>query len=208
MSKKGKVLLIVILAVIACLIVLFLVLGNPQATNLPLSPDPSTESSSTSSVPGNQNTAAPSALSSPAPVASQPPLTEDDPVDYEGGAIQYQYYDLERNGYETASVDVSGESTLKYGLEVIAQQIYGVGLADSPIDPQSITLDNGNLTIDFKPEIKSSLGAANESVVLDAIADLYLNNVEGVKAVYFGIDGGGFITENIELFRNEPYRTK
>ena len=208
MSKKGKVLLIVILAVIACLIVLFLVLGNPQAANLPLSPDPSTESSSTSSVSGNQNTAAPSALSSPAPVASPPPLTEEDPVNYEGGSIQYQYYDLERNGYETTSVDVSGESTLKYGLEVIAQQIYGVDLADSPIDPQSITLDNGNLTIDFEPEIKSSLGAANESVVLDAIADLYLNNVEGVNAVYFGIDGGGFITENIELFRNEPYRTK
>ncbi len=137
-------------------------------------------------------------------------LTENDPVVYENNAIEYKYLDVASGSYKTGTTSVENyNSSLKYGLEVIAQDKFGKTLADTPIDPQAMTQQDGNLTIDFKPEIvDSNLGAMGESSILDAIADLYLNNVSGIKAVYFGISGDNFITGHSEIFRNEPYRTK
>lgn len=144
--------------------------------------------------------------------SSSPPVTQKDSVEYgDGGSIKYRYYDLDSHSYQQSSSapETEDAQTLESGLAVVANDLFGMELETSPLKPNSITLTNGRLTIDFSSALlNANLGSAGESILLDAISDLYLNNLDGVNAIYFTIDGGDFITDNIELFRNEPYRTK
>lgn len=145
----------------------------------------------------------------PSPEATGISITETEPVDYTNHEIDYQYFDVINNTYQTEKVPVEDQGTLRSGLEVIAQNLFGKKLEETPMDPESINVQDGKLIVDFKPEIKESpLGSSGEAAMLDAISDLYLNNIEGVNAVYFGIDGGDFITAHTEQPRSEAYRTK
>jgi hypothetical protein len=62
---------------------------------------------------------------------------------------------------------VGSASTLDEALNGIAQNYFGKPLGDSPINPNSIIMENGSVCIDFKSDIyNANLGSLSEASLL------------------------------------------
>ena len=163
MNKKKLIWIIVIVA--AAVICIALVLSNSQQKNA----KPSEISARESEVPVQESKAAAnSQLPSADPSASAAPLTENSEVQYNGNKIDYQYHDEISDTDKSVVVDVDGKSDLKYGLSVVAEQMFGEALENSSINPNSIKLESGNLYIDFKLDIYDlNMGSTGENSLLE-----------------------------------------
>lgn len=204
MNKKKLIWIIVIVA--AAVICIALVLSNSQQKNA----KPSEISARESEVPVQESKAAAnSQLPSADPSASAAPLTENSEVQYNGNKIDYQYHDEISDTDKSVVVDVDGKSDLKYGLSVVAEQMFGEALENSSINPNSIKLESGNLYIDFKLDIYDlNMGSTGENSLLEGVANVYLDNMKEVKAVFFSVDGNDYSSGHIEIDKNEPFKSK
>ncbi|MEG1860050.1 MAG: GerMN domain-containing protein, partial [Christensenellaceae bacterium] len=99
----------------------------------------------------------------------------------------------------------SADAAFKAVNEVFLKDLLG----SKGITVNSVLFSDGNLFIDFPKKIyELNLGSAGESSFLESIADTYLNNVEGIKAVYYTVDKEAYASENIELLKDTPYKKK
>lgn len=144
-------------------------------------------------------------------VISSPSVISDmnAPVDYKQNEIVYDYYDVTDNSTKQERIPLDSDSSLKSGLELVAQNLFGKTLEETPMNPNSVTLQNGKLVIDFKSDIiNANLGASGENSMLNALSELYLNNLDQVQAIYFTIEGSDFITSHTVIYSDEAYRSK
>ncbi len=156
---------------------------------------------------------APSAMPAPTayPTDAWPsPSESGDSLTYKDkNKVTIEYYDVAKDAQATATVKLSGDTSAESAMDAVndiyIQKVIG---ADS-IKTNSIIFKDGNIYIDFTDSIYDlNLGSAGESGVLESIANAYLNNVEGVNAVYYSVNGGNYSTGHIEIDRNQPYKTK
>ncbi|MBC5647876.1 GerMN domain-containing protein [Christensenella tenuis] len=204
MKSKWKIILPICAAVIV-LIVIFSMHGITMPASSPAaSSAPSVEAQPSASAGFPASSA--SASSSP---SSSVENMEDTPVSYENDTITFDYFDVVENQKKTLTEPVDGEKPLSYVMETVSQLLFDEPLAESPIDPLSIRLENGSVYIDFKKEILSApLGASGESVILDSIANGYLNSLSEVTAIYFSVEGQDYASSHIEFPKDQPYKVK
>jgi len=149
--------------------------------------------------------------SSPAPSInpSSTPAPSSDPVTYEDNKIEFEYYDVAQDKTVDATVEIEGEGDVQSAINAVNDVYIKKVLGDSGIQTNSIVYKEGNIYIDFTDSIYNlNLGSAGESSVLESIADAYLNNIDGIKAVYFSVNGYDYSSGHIEFSKDEPYKTK
>lgn len=131
-------------------------------------------------------------------------------VQYKNNTVEYTYYDVAEDTDKKLTVEAPVQSDLKYGLEVVAQQMFDQSLEKSPLRTNSIALEGGKLRIDFTSAIYDDVnfGTAGEAGMLDNIANAYLNNLPEVTAVYYSVDGNNYSTGHFELPANVAYKEK
>ena len=207
MKKQWKIILV--LVAIAIILVIIIVTNNAFYKN------------NTSSVASNapsatiaptEYTAAPE---SPSP-SSQPTVTEsledlpNDPlVTYENNEIVYEYFDVIDDSTKIIKEEASGELPLSFVLDSVSQKLFDKPLADSPMQPLSIKQKGNSIYVDFRSDVlHTQLGSSGESTMLESIADGYLNNIEGVDAVYFSVEGKSYSSSHIEFPMDVPYKKK
>lgn len=214
MKKSTIILLIVVIAATAVLIYIFasgILWGNtsfgPSSSETATSA--ATESAPTqepSSSPSPTATATMTSSASPSPTVS---LEAEDDVEYKDNKLEYDYYDIIDDEEKTEIIEVDTKEPLQYPLSVVAMQFFNKELADSPIKPNSIVLTGSDLSIDFTSAIlQAGLGSSVEDSLLNAVADIYLNNIDGLNAVYISVDGGDYSSGHFEFSKNEPFKTK
>ncbi len=152
-------------------------------------------------------TLAPEPLSTPDSVAR--PNMSKEKVEYKDNKVEYTYHDVASDSQKTIEAEASTQSNLQFGLEVVAQQLFNVPLDQSPINPNSISLVDGNLYIDFSAKIyDANFGTSGEAGMLDNIANAYLENLPEVQAVYYSVDGANYSTGHFEIPGGVPYMSK
>ena len=91
---------------------------------------------------------------------------------------------------------------------LLSAQSLSAALGDTRIEVAGVTFEDGDLTVNFAPSIYSlGLTSGDEQQILDSIADTYFANVEGLRAVYYTVDGRPYESDHIQLAPGEPYRT-
>ncbi|MBC5649542.1 hypothetical protein [Christensenella tenuis] len=188
MSKNKKFIIPVIVIVGICAAILCIVLFPSKTTQTnPHSPE--------------------AAVSSSVAESSPPASATNAPVEYKENKIEYEYYDAVSNSNQVESVTVDENAGLKKGLELVAENLFGKPLEETPMDPNSIVMEGDSIKIDFKTTIAdSALGASEEVAMLNAISNIYLNNIDGVNAIYFSIAGEDFITGHMVQRKDTPYQ--
>lgn len=150
---------------------------------------------------------APSELPTPAPVSRK--NMSEEKVEYKDNKVEYTYHDIVSDSEKKMEATADTQSDLKFGLEVVAQQLFGQPLDQSPINPNSISLEDGKLYIDFKASIyEANFGLEGEAAMLDNIANAYLNNIPEITEIYYSVDGGNYSTGHFEIPGGIPYLTK
>lgn len=222
MKSNRKIILIVILIVAAAVIATYFLtisFAAPQAQSAAVSAASTSESSASASgqaasqspspslaLPSGSKTPTSFEPSSPSPGAST--ITGTDPVQYKDNTIQYEYYDVSSDKTKTEKATVDDSSTLMTPLEIVAKQYFSKDLADSPVNPNSVKLQGGNVYIDFTSDIyKTNMGTEGQNNLLDSIAVAYLNNIDDAKAVYFSVNGENYQGE-LTVPKDSPYKTK
>jgi disulfide oxidoreductase YuzD len=207
MKKSTVVLLIVAIAVAAVLIYVFtsgfLWGKNAFAPNFSESPAVTSQEPSLSPSP------LPAMSPSPTPTASKDTLEAQDNVKYKDDKLQYDYYDVAEDQEKTVIIEVGNQEQLQYPLSVIADQYFNKNLDQSPLKPNSVVLMDNKLHIDFTNAILTAgLGSSSEDSLLNAIADIYLNNIDGLNAVYISVAGRDYSSGHIEFSKDQPYKTR
>lgn len=149
------------------------------------------------------------AQATPSPSPSPSPTVSSDPVTYEDNKIEFEYYDVAEDKMVDATVEVEGTGDVQSAIDAVNDVYIKKVLGDAGIKTNSIVYKDGNIYVDFTDSIYNlNLGSSGESGVLESIADAYLNNVEGIKAVYFSVNGTDYSSGHIEFSKDEPYKTK
>ena len=52
------------------------------------------------------------------------------------------------------------------------------------------------------------MGSTGENSLLEGVANVYLDNMKEVKAVFFSVDGNDYSSGHIEIDKNEPFKSK
>ena len=217
MKKSTLILLIVVAAAAAVLIYLFasgILWGNtafgPSSSGSSSATPTNTETTQepvVSPSPSQTVSATPSA--SPSPTLSQAPIEAEDDVTYKDDKLEYEYYDVADDQEKTEIIEVDETETLQYPLSVIATQYFNKDLAQSPLNPNSIVLTNNNLYIDFTSAIlNAGLGSSSEDSILNSIADIYLNNIDGLNGVYISVNGQDYSSGHFEFSKDTPFKTR
>jgi hypothetical protein len=130
-------------------------------------------------------------------------------VEYKDDKLEYDYYDVADDEEKTAIVEINEQEQLQYPLSVIATQYFNQELNSSPIKPNSVVLTNNELFIDFTSAIlQSGLGSSSEDSLLNAIADIYLNNIKDLTAVYISVNGADYSSGHFEFSKDTPFKTR
>jgi len=141
----------------------------------------------------------------PSPVPEETPGNEEVIKFEDQNRISFEYYDINSDSKIEKEYDTNGKATKETPLEVVNQALLG----EDAVKANSIVLTNGNLFIDFDESIYDlRAGSSTEGALLDAIADAYLNNIQGIKAVYYSVNGESYATGHYELDKGQPYKTK
>lgn len=132
---------------------------------------------------------------------------QDEPVAYTGEQLEIKYYDAGQDKTVTEYYDVAEGEGSQAALNAV-NDLFLKG-AFGEIGVNEIIHTDGNIFIDFDDSIYNlSAGSASEYPALEAIADAYLNNVEGIKGVYFTVNGSGYSSMNLEFDADEPFKMK
>ncbi len=128
---------------------------------------------------------------------------------YKNGTIKFEYYDVASDKQATVEVKTDAKSTLRTGLEVVAKQMFNQELDKSPINPNSMKLGKDELRIDFTDKVyEMSLGSSGEASVINSIAKAYLQNVDGLKAVYFSVMGKPYESGHMQIALDQAFTLK
>lgn len=131
-----------------------------------------------------------------------------DQLTFNGDALTISYYDFNEGKEVTQQYDLAGGTDATLPLAAV-NEFYIVGsIGMDEIQANSVTFLNGNIFVDFKGDTISSLRGAEETTVLEAIAQAYLDNVEDAEAVYYSVDGQDYESENLFQSINDPYMKK
>ncbi len=150
-----------------------------------------------------------SATPTPSESPSPSPSVSSDPVTYADNKIEFEYYDVEQDKNVDATVEVEGEGDVQSAIDAVNEAYVKKVLGETGIETNSIVYTGGNVYVDFTDSVYNmNLGSTGESALLESIADAYLNNVEGIQAVYFSVNGYDYSSGHIEFSKDEPYKTK
>jgi cytoskeletal protein RodZ len=219
--KKQWIILTVILVAAAIVITFFVTKYSMQEASTPQASESTTSASGNPSASASESAdsselplpTGTKTVTSYAPATPSPDATElngEDPIEYTDNTIEYEYYDISSDSTKTEKETVDEDSgTLETALDIVAQQFFSESLEDSPIAPNSITLQGGNLYIDFTEDIyNTNFGSTAENSLLDSIAAAYLDNTEDITAVYYSVDGKDYESGHIGVPKDIPYQTK
>lgn len=143
----------------------------------------------------------------PAPTATP---GEDQPITYtDSETIVIRYYDVVADKDVTREYETGGDGTNKTAFDAVNDLYLKDVLGGEGLAVNAITYTDGNVFVDFTSSIYDlGMGSTGEMALLDSIANAYLNNVEGIKGVYFLVDGTTYSSDHIEIPANEPYKVK
>ncbi len=151
----------------------------------------------------------PELLPTPSPEPRATPGENEEIAFKQEDAIQVEYYDIVNDKTIIKEYKTDGENGAQAAIDAINEIVLKDLLGGGEIVPNSIIFSGGNLFIDFPSEIYDlNLGSAGEDVLLNAIADTYLNNVEGIKGVFYTVDGEAYQSDHIEVLKDVAFKTK
>lgn len=121
--------------------------------------------------------------------------------------ITVQYYDMETEQEQQVQYPVTDATDPLAVVDGVTAALHDV-LDGQHIKVSSTNYSDGNLFIDFDRSIYDlGMSSGEENQVLNSIADTYLSNVEGIKAVYYTVDGATYQSEHTQLAPGEAYKT-
>lgn len=125
---------------------------------------------------------------------------------YAGHVLSIRFYDMAAQQPAEIQYPIGDAATPDMVVTAVSDALGGI-LAQQNIAIRSSVFEDGNLTVDFDPAIYTiGLASADENQILQSIADSYLINVDGIRAVYFTVDGEPYHSEHTQLEGNEPYK--
>jgi len=146
-------------------------------------------------------------LETPEPVPTATP-GKDEPITYnDSDVIVIKYYDVVADEDVTKEYEVSGDENNQTAFDAVNDLYLKDVLGGEGLEINSVTYTDGNVFVDFTPSVyELGVGSTGELALLDSIADAYLNNVDGIKGVYYLVDGQPYSSDHIEIPANEPYK--
>lgn len=115
-------------------------------------------------------------------------------MDVAGGRLMETVYSV--------PLDSTPEDLMKYVTKGLR-----AALVDQRIQIVSAEWKDGTVTVDFAPGIYlAELSSADEYQMLEAIADSYLRNVDGIQSVFYTVEGEPYRSEHLELEEGQPYK--
>ena len=148
----------------------------------------------------------------PEPVATATPVPratagESEEVKYNGNSIEIVYNDPEDGQTYTESYDAGENAGADAALNAVNELILKGKFGD--IGFNNVVKTGSNVFVDFDDSVYNlAQDPLLEYPSLEAIADAYLNNVDGVTGVYFTVNGEGYSSMNIEYDADEPFKMK
>lgn len=122
-------------------------------------------------------------------------------------SVTVRYYDMEAEKEVETQYPVEDTSDPLAVVDGVTSALRDT-LGDQNVKVNSTNYSNGNLFIDFDSSIYDlGLSSGDEHQLLDSIADTYLSNVDGIRAVYYTVDGEPYSSEHTQLMANEAYKT-
>lgn len=126
---------------------------------------------------------------------------------YADDTISVRYYDMDTMAAHATQYPVTDASDPQAVLDGV-QSAYNELLGDRSVRINGATYSDGNLFVDFDPSIYDlGIGSAGEQQVLESIADTYLTNVDGIRAVFYTVNGQPYNSENLSMNENEAFKT-
>lgn len=145
-------------------------------------------------------------ISTPVPVFTATPGPSES-FSYAGDTISVRYYDMSTMEAHATQYPVTDASDPQAVLDGV-QSAYAEILDGQNVQINSATYSDGNLFVDFDPSIYSlGIGSAGERQVLESVADTYLTNIDGIRAVFYTVNGEPYNSENISMNQNEAFKT-
>ncbi|MEG2882369.1 MAG: GerMN domain-containing protein [Christensenella sp.] len=145
----------------------------------------------------------------PTPIVTATPGA-DVPITYnKEKSITVKYLDLETNEIVSKEYKVADDESNATAFDAL-NEVYIKGvLKSNNIGVNSVVFSDGNVFVDFTDSIYNlNMGSNGEYAILEGIADTYIENVEGIKGVYFTVNGGTYASEHMELMKDQPYKQK
>lgn len=125
---------------------------------------------------------------------------------YTGDTITVRYYDMAQQQATATEYPVTDKSDPEEVVRAVTAALGEVNGTQN-IKLNSAQYSGGNLFVDFDKSIYGiAANSADERAVLESIADTYLTNVDGIRAVYFTVDGEPYTSEHTQLNENEAYK--
>lgn len=151
-----------------------------------------------------QESAEPVATATPVPRAT---AGESEDVTYNSNILEIVYNDPEDWQTYTESYDAGENAGADAALNAVNELILKGKFGD--IGFNNVVKTGSNVFVDFDDSVYNlAQDPLLEYPSLEAIADAYLNNVDGVTGVYFTVNGGGYSSMNIEYDADEPFKMK
>lgn len=125
---------------------------------------------------------------------------------YESDTIEVRYYDMTEQKEASTTVPVEDVTDPQAVIAAVNSALPDlVGSGQLRIDAYNFS--GGNLFVDFDPSIyELGLDSGSEHELLEAVADTYLTNVDGIRAVYYTVGGEPYMSEHTQLNANEAYK--
>lgn len=125
----------------------------------------------------------------------------------DNGQIEISIYGMDKDTFELKDyIAVIAKDQLN--ATMIVQEVIKVfAEGDVQIGLDKVTQKGEDVYVSFNKRKVPAKGVSKkvEQVILDAISNSLLDNVENCKKVYFQIEGGEYKTKNIELDLETPY---
>ncbi|MBD5559770.1 MAG: GerMN domain-containing protein [Clostridia bacterium] len=145
-------------------------------------------------------------IETPVPVFTATPGPAES-FSYSGDTISVRYYDMDTMQAHATQYPVSDASDPQAVLDGVKAAYEGI-LGNQSVKINDATFSGGNLFVDFDPSIYDlGIGSAGEMQVLESVADTYLTNIDGIKAVFYTVNGEPYNSENISTNANEAFKT-
>lgn len=160
----------------------------------------------------DDNVSAPTESPSAEPVATATPVPRatagaSEDVKYNGNTIEIVYNDPETGETYTETYDAGEDAGADAAIKAVNELILKGKFGD--IGFNKVVKTGSNIFVDFNDSVYNlAQYSLLEYPSLEAIADAYLNNVEGVSGVYFTVNGGGYSSMNLEYDADEPFKMK
>ncbi|MEG0630765.1 MAG: hypothetical protein RR459_07585 [Christensenellaceae bacterium] len=199
-----------IVSIVLCLVVLCIAAGcscgRAEETPVKISSEQGTATIATP-IPSDK---APELLVTPTPLPTATAGKNENVPYKDKQSIEVKYYDEGSQKtvvkeYKPAKNAGNAQAAMDAVNETISKDLLG----GKKLETNTVVYTDGNAFIDFKGTVYDKMSmSAVENSVLEAIADAFLNNVDGIKGVYYSVDGKPYSSQHIEIPQDQPYKTK